>query len=175
MPCCRKKKVRTKTVSLVFKRSELLYDCANLGYVHGDTMHTDDEHDRHQVMDIVEDGNVDRVTRVLNLTISAVREALYPYTKIEAEDGEARIDTLINPQWYTVEMLVPDEFSKTTLTLLEQLIHELLVARVMEDWLSITYPEKASIWKVKADEALRRLNIAKNFRMGNKLRPLHPW
>lgn len=175
MPCCCKKNVRTKTVSLVFKRSELLYDCANLGYVHGDTMHTDDEHDRHQVMDIAEDGNVDRVTRVLNLTMAAVREALYPYTRKEAEDGETRDDTLVEVQQYTVNMLVPDEFSKTTLTLLEQLIHELLVARVMEDWLSITYPEKSKTWKDKAEETLRKINIAKNFRMGRKLRPLHPW
>ena len=91
--CCRKKNVRTKTVSLKFKRSELLYDCANLGYVHGDTMHTDDEHDRHQVMDIVEDGNVDRVTRILNLAMSEIREALYPYTKEEAQNAPTPITT----------------------------------------------------------------------------------
>ena len=172
-PC--KKNVRTKTVSLVFKRSELLYDCANLGFVHGDTMHTDDEHDRHQVMDIVEDGNVDRVTRILNLTMAEVREALYPYTKEEAQDGDSRVDTLTEGEEYTVSLLVPDEFSKTTQTLLEQLIHELLVDRVMQDWLSITYPEKAGIWAGKADEVLRKINKAKNFRMGKKLRPLHPW
>ena len=175
MPCCCKKNVPTKTVSLVFKRSELLYDCANLGFVLGDTMHTDDEHDRHQVQDIAEDGNVDRVTRVLNLTISKVREALYPYTKVEAEDGESRIDTLVEVPYYTITMIVPDKFSKTTQTYLENLIHELLVDRVMEDWLSITYPEKATIWRTKADETLRQINIAKNFRMGKKLRPLHPW
>ena len=173
--CCRKKNVRTKTVSLKFKRSELLYDCANLGYVHGDTMHTDDEHDRHQVMDIVEDGNVDRVTRILNLVMSEVREALYPYTKVEAENGESRVDTLTEVDEYTISMLVPDEFSSTTQTYLENLIHELLVDRVMADWCSITYPEKEGIWRTKADEVLHNINKAKNFRMGKKLRPLHPW
>lgn len=173
--CCRKKNVRTKTVSLKFKRSELLYDCANLGYVHGDTMHTDDEHDRHQVMDIVEDGNVDRVTRILNLVMSEVREALYPYTKVEAENGDSREDTLTEVEEYTISMLVPDEFSSTTQTYLENLIHELLVDRVMADWCSITYPEKEGIWRTKADEVLRNINKAKNFRMGKKLRPLHPW
>lgn len=173
--CCRKKNVRTKTVSLKFKRSELLYDCANLGYVHGDTMHTDDEHDRHQVMDIVEEGNVDRVTRILNLVMSEVRETLYPYTKVEAENGESREDTLTEVDEYTISMLVPDEFSSTTQTYLENLIHELLVDRVMADWCSITYPEKEGIWRTKADEVLRNINKAKNFRMGKKLRPLHPW
>lgn len=174
-PCCKKKDVWTKTVTLVFKRSELLYDCANLGFVHGDTMRTEDEHDRHQVMDIVEDGNVDRVTRVLNLTMAEIREALYPYTKEQAESGDTRDDALTEVEEYTVSMLVPDSFSKTTQTYLEQLIHELLVDRVMADWLSITYPEKEAMWLRKADEVLRKIRIAKNFRIGKKLRPLHPW
>lgn len=173
-PCC-KKNVRTKTVTLVFKRSELLYDCAQLGYVHGDTMPTDDEHAKHQVMDIVEDGNVDRVTRVLNLVMSEVREALYPYTRTDVEDGDSREDTLTEVAEYTVSMLVPDAFSSTTQTYLENLIHELLVDRVMADWCSITYPEKEATWRLKAEEALRNINKAKNFRMGAKLRPLHPW
>ena len=174
-PCCGNKNVRTKVVTLVFKRSELLYDCANLGYVHGDTMQTDDEHQRHQVMDIVEDGNVDRVTRVLNLVMSEIREALYPYTRTDANDGDSRVDTLTEVEEYTVSMLVPDAFSSTTQTYLENLIHELLVDRVMADWCSITYPEKEMTWRVKAEEALRNINKAKNFRMGKKLRPLHPW
>ena len=174
MPCCSKKNVGAKTVNLVFKRSELLYDCANLGYVHGDIMKTDDDHDRHQVQDIVEDGNVDRVTRVLNLTMSEIREALFPFTKRDAEDGDTSVDTLVNPEVYSVVMNVPASFSKTTHSYLEHLIHELLVDRVMEDWLSITFPEKAGIWKNKGDDALRKIKIAKNFRMGKKLRPLNP-
>lgn len=174
-PYCGKKDVRTKTVKLIFKRSELLDDCAQLGYVHGDTMQTDDEHAKHQVMDIVEDGNVDRVTRVLNLVMSEMREVLYPYTKTEAEDGDSRVDTLTEVEEYTVSLLVPDAFSSTTQTYLENLIHELLVDRVMADWCSITYPEKEGTWRIKAEEALRSINKAKNFRMGKKLRPLHPW
>lgn len=174
MTCCSKKNAFAKTVNLVFKRSELLYDCANLGYVHGDTMRTNDDHDRHQVQDIAEDGNVDRVTRILNLTMTEIREALYPYTKKEAEDGDTRVDTLVEPERYAIEMHVPETFSKTTHSYLEQLIHELLVDRVMEDWLSITYPEKAPIWRVKGDDVLGKIRIAKNFRMGKKIRPLHP-
>ncbi len=174
-PCCHKKNVQTKTVSLVLKRSELLYDCANLGYVHGDTMHADDEHDRHQVMDIVEDGNVDRVTRILNLAMSEIREALYPYTKEEAQNGDSRVDTLSEVEEYTISMFVPDGFSSTTQTYLENLIHELLVDRVMADWCSITYPEKEGVWRMKADETLRKINKAKNFRIGKKRLTLHPW
>ena len=59
-----------KTVTLTFKRDELLYDIKNMGFVEGDTKKVESEHERHQVMDVGEDGNVDRVTRVLDLTFS---------------------------------------------------------------------------------------------------------
>ena len=60
-------KERTKKITLRFKREELLYDCKNYAYVEGDVMKTDDAHDRHQVQDIAEVGNVDRLTRVFDL------------------------------------------------------------------------------------------------------------
>ena len=58
---------RKKSVRLTFKREELLYDIRNNAYVEGDVMQVNDAHDRHQVQDIGEEGNIDRVTRVLDL------------------------------------------------------------------------------------------------------------
>ena len=79
--CC-KKLQQTKTVTLTFKRSELLYDVENYSFVEGDIMETENEHARHQVFDIGQSGNVNRVTRVLNLTHAECVEMLYPYTRI---------------------------------------------------------------------------------------------
>ena len=76
--CC-KKLQQTKTVTLTFKRSELLYDVENYSFVEGDIMETENEHARHQVFDIGQSGNVNRVTRVLNLTHAECVEMLYPY------------------------------------------------------------------------------------------------
>lgn len=59
--CC-KKLQQTKTVTLTFKRSELLYDVENCSFVEGDIMETENEHARHQVFDIGQSGNVNRVT-----------------------------------------------------------------------------------------------------------------
>ena len=64
MNCCCEDK---KNVKLVFRREQLLYDIGNYAFVEGDLLGDDAEHIAHQVKDIVEDGNVDRVTRVLNL------------------------------------------------------------------------------------------------------------
>lgn len=165
---------RTKVVTLNFLRSELLYDAQNYAFVLGDVMKVNDEHQRHQLQDIVEDGNRDRVTRVLNLWMAIIREALYPYTKNEVEDGESRTDTLTEVEEYSISMLVPDDYSKTTITLLEQLIHEILICRVLEDWVSITDPGHEDIWKQKAEDAMQELNRVKNGRAKKVRRKQHP-
>ena len=168
-------KERTKTVRMIFHRDQLLDDAQQLSFVLGDVKKADDEHDRHQLMDIVEDGNVDRVTRVLNTWIAKCREVLYPYTKVEVEDGTVRTDTLNEAQDYIIEMLVPDGYSKTTVNYLTELIHELLVCRVMEDWVSIADPGKQEIWKEKAEFALNEINRVKNGRIAKVRRKQHPF
>ena len=65
MVYCQNSQSKTKAVTLVFKREELLYDAENYSFVEGDIMQAEDEHARHQVFDIGQDGNVDRVTRIL--------------------------------------------------------------------------------------------------------------
>lgn len=168
-------KPRTKTVTLTFRREEILYDCRNYAYVEGDTMMTDDEHARHQVMDIGEDGNIDRVTRVLDLAFAHCVELCYPYSKVEVEAATALDDTLQERSELVLGMLVPDDFSQTTAELLRRLIHELLVYRVMEDWMSLTKPESTGKWAAKAEKAEREISSSLTFRVGRVRRPLRPF
>ncbi|MDO4165548.1 MAG: hypothetical protein Q4D56_14380, partial [Bacteroides sp.] len=121
MVCCcgRNSDEQTKQVTLVFKREELLYDAKNYSFVEGDIKKEDDEHSRHQVFDIGESGNVDRVTRVLNLAHSECVEMLYPYTKEEIPDEqEALDDVLEEPEEYNIELALPKGFSLSTVKLL---------------------------------------------------------
>lgn len=157
---------RTKKVTISLKRSELLYDCKNLGYVEADVMQTDDEHARHQAADIGEDGNVDRVTRVLDLTFSQIVELCYPYSKVPVEQTVSIDDSFQERQAYVVALLVPDDFSATTVVLLERLMHELMVARVMADWLAITKPDAAAKWTDKGDELEQDIRSNLNGRVG---------
>lgn len=159
-------KQRTKTVNLHFKRTELLYDVKNYAYIEGDVMKTNDEHDRHQVMDIGEDGNVDRVSRVLDLGMARCTELCYPFSKREVAQGTALDDTLTEAGSYILRLLVPDDFSRTTVVLLERLIHELLVYYVIADWLSITNPEKAPIWQAKINDVEESIKGTINNRVG---------
>jgi len=94
-------KERTKTVTLTFLREQLLYDIKNLAYVEGDVLPDDAQHSKHQVQDIGEEGNVDRVTRMLDLALSRCREHLYPYTKVPVEGGELLDDVLDETEMYT--------------------------------------------------------------------------
>lgn len=207
MHCCRPAAyatgmvARTKTVKMTFKREELLYDIRNNAYVEGDVMQAKTEHDRHQVQDIGEDGNIDRVTRLLDLAHAECEEALFPYTKEDVEQETEMDDTptYVEPTAdaggtvadmemftddmtaskptgdYVIRLLVPDEYSKTTVRLIVRYIHEYMVCRVLSDWMSITNPPAAANWKAKQDEALEGMREAVNFRTGRVRRTQTPF
>lgn len=172
------KPVYTNTATLTFYRSELLYDVKNIAYVEGDAIETQDEHDRHQIMDIGEDGNVDRVTRVMDLALAHCRELLFPYSRVNVGATETRDDELAAPEAYTIELKVPDDFSQSTLTYLEKLIHEYLVYRVLTDWMSITNvknPTSAANWAGKLQDLEDEIESALNARIHRVRRTQTPF
>ena len=161
-------------VALAFIRDELLYDIKNLCYVEADVKEGD-EHSKHQIFDVCEDGNIDRVTRVLDLTFDKSVELCYPYSKREVRPCTRRDDELDYEDEYVMHLDVPRTFSETTVSLLEKYIHELLVYRVMEDWLGITNPKAAEKWKEKADNIENDIVATINHRTKVTRRKLTPW
>ncbi|MBR5835203.1 MAG: hypothetical protein IKY66_03470 [Bacteroidales bacterium] len=168
-------KPRTKQATLTFKRSEVLLDIGNYAYVVGDIMQVDTEHARHQVLDICQEGNIDRVSRVLNLAYSEVVEMLYPYTKELCEKVETTSNDLDAPQEYIITMELPDDFAKSSVTLLTKLIHEYFVYRILEDWLSITAGKYAEVWDKKIENIRSKIHSAKNKRAGRVRRTSSPF
>lgn len=165
----------TKHVTLVFHREQLIYDIRNYAYIEGHVWGEENQHAQHTLVEICEEGNIDRVNRILGVVHAAVIEMLYPYTKQEPVDNEAIGDRIWTPEDYRIEMRVPARMSRTTLHLLSRLIHEFMVARVIYDWLSITHPEAARNWLDKALEAEQEINSIKNSRTGILRRPSHPF
>lgn len=159
---------------LSFKRDQLLYDIENYAYIEGHVMESDNTHQRHMVQDVGEEGNVDRVTRVLDLAVAKCRELLYPYIKHEIHRPELD-DTLKRVPVYGMVLSVPQNFSQTTLNYLERLIHEYLVCVSVADWMSITNPAKAETWAVKAAEAESELRGCLNSRIARVRRRCHPF
>ncbi len=164
----------SKTVTLTFKRSEILYDIKSMAFVEGDTKKVEQEHDRHQVMDVGEDGNVDRVTRVLDLTFAECVELCYPYSKTEVTDGTADDDTLEEKD-YVLTLTLPDDFSQTTIDLIKASIHELMVCRVMADWMSITKKKAAADWQTKGETARQTVWSKLNGRIERVRRKMRPF
>lgn len=163
----------TRTVRLTFLRKELLYDIKNYAYVESDVMSEEQQHSKHVLAEIGEEGNVDRVSRILSVVHAGVIEMLYPYTKSLPIEEEIK-DILESPDEYVIEMQVPETMSRTTLHLLSRLIHEYMVYRVLSDWLSITNPRASENWNAKAMLTEREINTTKNQR-STFTRGTHPW
>lgn len=164
-----------KEVFLHFEREALLYDIKNYCFIEGDLMERNDEHAKHQVFDVGDEGNIDRVTRVLDLAFASCVELCYPYSKKEVKERTSRDDELEVEDEYVMKLIVPNDFSETTVTLLEKIIHELLVCRVMRDWMSLTKPESKDAWNERIDELEEQVRTTLNGRVGRVRRPLRPF
>ena len=163
MSCCKNTRLPTRTVKLVFKREQLLYDIGNYAFVEGDIMPVKEEHERHQVMDVAQEGNIDLATRILNLAHSEVVEALYPYTKEPIVDEEIFDDNLEEPDEYEINITVPQTYSRTSVKYLRWLIHEYLVYRVLYEWMSLTNlanPLSKQNWEAKIESIKSKMKSA---------------
>lgn len=177
MGCCCKNNLenQTRECTITFLRPELLQDIAELAYVEGDMIQGEDPHESHQLQDIVEDGNVERVTRVLDLTFAEVVELCYPYTKMQMEDDYRPNDIYRENEAYRLHLTTPATMSKTSIDYLEKLVHELLVCRVMADWTSITKPSATANWLAKAEDIRSRI-VSTLMKRGKRVRrPLTPF
>ena len=158
----------------MFKREQLLYDVKNYAFIEGSVLDTESNHNRHMVQDVGDDGNVDRVTRVFDLTIAKCKELLYPYTKRDIHRSVLD-DRLREPGVYGIVLEVPITFSQTTLNLLKKLVHEYLVCEAVADWMSITNPAKTETWKSKAEAAVSEIRVNVNTRISRTRRRMHPF
>ena len=165
------------SVTIVFKREQLLYDVAHPSWVEGDVLQTDNVHAVHQIQDVIQDQNVDRVTRMLDLAFAECTEMLYPYSKKELLDGTVENDELTETTEYVLQLSVPESFSKTTYDLLKLYVHNYMVAYALEDWMSITNPDKNSKanWYAKIADIREKIESSINARIGRVRRTLSPF
>nr|DAJ60200.1 MAG TPA: hypothetical protein [Caudoviricetes sp.] len=146
--------------TLVFLRDELLLDIQNYTFVTADIMPADDDHLKHQVFDVAQSGNDELATRILNLAHAECVESLYPFTKTPCIQDEKLDDKLVVPERYEIELALPKQFSRTTVLLLKELIHDYFVCRVLVEWLGITYPAGQSLWKERLELLMARMKRA---------------
>lgn len=161
-------------VRLKFTRKELLYDIQNYAYIEGSIVPENFGHVRHTIQDVGEEGNVDRIGRIMDLVVAKGRDMLYPYTKDAITAGELT-NTPEDCDEYVITLQLPDGVSRVSVELLEKMMHEYIVCRAVADWMSITNPQKAEVWLMKATEAEREVKLSINTRMKRIRRTLAPF
>lgn len=170
----KKEEKKIKAVITLY-RDQLAYDISNYAYVEGETMQTQNERDRALVMDVTQDGNVDRVNRILNLGYNELVEMMYPFTKSECDDEELRDDILVEPTEYVFHLTLPELFSKTSINHLSALLHEYMVCRVLSDWFNITKHPAWESWQLRLADISEQIRSRLNVRRGAIRRKQSPF
>jgi len=158
MRCCKYKE--RKHVMLTMLKSQLMYDIRTGAWVIGDVMKTEDDHDRHQVQDIGEDNNVDWVARQLDLVHGLILQLLSKYSPqlvYSCEDDDV-ID--YDNEEYRYPLALPIKMKQVTVKYLKELIHNLMVAWVIMDWMSITHKDEYQTWVLKVEDLKEKLKDA---------------
>ena len=116
-----------------------------------------DRHRRHQMADICEDDNAERVWRVLGVAVAELRLALLRIMRPEKD--QSHVNNTERPDKWRFSLLFP--LPQATVGWIREKIHEYLVASVMADRAAVIIPQCAGIWSGRATEALAQLrNVA---------------
>lgn len=166
-----------REVTLKFRRENLLYDIRNYAFIGSHVMSDDLEHIKHSLADIGEEGNVNRVNRLLALVFSYVEQVCEDILADKQKNfvEEVVVDHLEIPNEYRLDLSVPKEMTGTAVRYLSNLIHELLVYRAMYDWLTMVYPQGAQVWLAKCVELEEEIDELINSKNKVDVRPMHPW
>lgn len=164
---------RAATITLY--RSQILYDIEQYAHIEGLVMQVQNEHDRSMVMDATEEGNIDRVNRVLNLAYCELVEMMFPFTKEACDEEELRNDEIVEPSVYVLSLSLPSLFSKTTVNHIAALAHEYMVCRVLSDWFNITKNVAWESWQLRLADVSSQIRTRLNARRGAIRRTQSPF
>lgn len=110
-------------------------------------------HRRHEMADICEEGNIDRIWRVFGLCDAEIRVAL---RRILADSRPpAAGNTIDRPDKWTY--ILAEGVSNETASLAKEKIHDYFTASALADRAEVIIPECAPIWKERARDALAEL------------------
>lgn len=173
--CGHDKAAGTTRAVIGIKRDRVLYDVSNICYVEGHIMPEETGvHQKHTVKDVAEAGNIDIVSRAMDVAVATLKEVLYQFTMHDIHDTVLD-DKLKEPEFYGIVLDLPSGFSQTTLNLISRLAHKYIVNRVVSEWFAIAYPAKAEMWESRAEKCIDEIMRNINNRPGRIRRKLHPF
>lgn len=146
-----------KIIEVSLYRKALVYDAENIAFIIGDNMQGGDEKEKSGVMDVGQDGNIDRVTRVLNKSFNELVYALTAYTKEDTMEDCVVDNLFTEPEVYVLKLSVPVAFSKPNMEAVKTAAHEYLVCMSLFDWFTITKKDEAQGYYDRAQMELVKL------------------
>ena len=172
-------------VMLELLKHEIVHDIKNTAYTYADSISSSvaDPHLIHNIYDVGEDGNRDRLARILDSAVEDCREMLYRYTKMEmlgggfdSDEWEECIGSPTNEEEaYYLALRMPKGFSKTSVHTMMVYIHDYIVYQCLYEWMMIVYPDGADRFWALAEEKQQKIKDASN-RSAVKARiALHPF
>lgn len=154
--------------------SELFFDAQNKAYLN--VRGTDAATQQAAYMRLTEDeSESEQFYRSLSTAIAECVEALYPYTKMLCEDNGETSNAISRDSEYEVSLAFNDTLSKTTMTLITNLMHDYIVYRALADWFDLTAPGGGIAWHSRADAAMEQMRIRLHARCGRVRRTLSPF
>lgn len=166
-------------------KQELLYDIKNTAYIFGDSQKKadTDTHTLHNIFDVGEEGNRDKLARILDSAVEDCREMLFRFAKDEMRGGgfdsnewEECVGSPCNEEEaYYLAMMMPSGFSSTTVHTMTVYIHDYIVNQSLYEWMVLVYPDGAEQFKLLAEEKRQKIKDASNRSANHARIRLHPF
>ena len=159
-------------VMLELTKSELVFDIKNTAYIFADSYIGGDisAQQLKNAFDIGEEGNRDKLARILDSAVEDCREMLFRFTKLEMMGGgfdsnewEECIGSATNEEdAYYLAMRMPEGFSKTSVHSMTTYVHDYIVNQCLYEWMMIVLPEAADRFWALAEDKKQKIKNASN-------------
>lgn len=156
---------------LELDKKELVYDIKNTAFIFAHSLSEEvSDVAKHNVYEVGEEGNRDKVARLLDEAVEDCREMLFMLTRVHCtshdlvEDSDAWEKCVGAPKnemdCYYLYMIFPYLASHTTLHTLAVYVHNYIVNKVMYQWMLLAYPSGAENFAVMVSDLEERIKKA---------------
>lgn len=166
-------------INITLNRADLIYDISNVAYIVGDLI--EDPVYKGAVKDVAVDGNIDRVTRIMDKSYNELVVGLSAYNKavLNTVDGITETITSDNSfkeeSSYVLSINMPADFNKNVVNAITAACHEYMVCMSLFEWFSITKKDEAELYRIKAIEELNKVKGYLSIRVGITKRKMFPF
>lgn len=166
-------------INITLNRADLIYDISNVAYIVGDLI--EDPIYKGSVKDVAVNGNVDRITRIMDKSYNELSVKLSGYNKILLSEVNGVTEEISSDNAfketpsYVLSFNMPVDFNKSVVNAITTSCHEYMVCMSLFEWFSITKKDEAELYRIKAIEELNKVKGYLSIRVGITKRKMFPF